>query len=210
VVVVTVIVVVVVVRFFHLVSVFFRSDRMLVRMFVPVRVMRIDPIGMMSVPPFAVVPFVTLVEVAVAFPISMIVGPFGMVSPHPAAIVLMPPVGFVPVVIGAVGAPSLGARQLSPRLGMVIHERLQIRMSFPPCPVVNQVGISRELLPQLGTFIDKVVKTLLVVILGRRNRRHRHREEHDRNSQHCSLMLHLDSLIPPGLDRFKIQQPICH
>ena len=36
-------------------------------MLVPIRMMLIDPVGMMVVPPVAIVPFVMFVEVAVAY-----------------------------------------------------------------------------------------------------------------------------------------------
>jgi len=69
-----------------------RGDRMLVRVLVPIRMMRIDSIGVMIVPPVAIVPFVTLVEIAFIAPFGMIFGPLGMVTVEPAAIVVMPPV----------------------------------------------------------------------------------------------------------------------
>jgi len=43
---------------------FFRGDRMLVRMLVPLGVMLIHPVGMMRRPPAAVMPLVMLVVVA--------------------------------------------------------------------------------------------------------------------------------------------------
>jgi hypothetical protein len=55
-------------------------------------------------------PFVMFVEVAFIPPVSMILGPFGMVGPHPAAIVIVPPVSFVPIVIRPVGSPSVVVR----------------------------------------------------------------------------------------------------
>ena len=94
----------------------------------------IDPVGMMVVPPVAIVPFVMLVEVAFITPVGMILGPFGMVGPHPAAIVIVPPVSLVPIVIGTVGAPSVVVRQLSPDVGMVLQERLQSQDAFPATP----------------------------------------------------------------------------
>src|SRR5258708_25719887 len=92
------------------VPVLFGRDRMLARMLVPIRMMRIDPVRVMVMPPVAIVPFVMLIEVAVASPVGMILGPFGMVGPHPTAIVLMPPVSLVPIVIGPVSAPSVVVR----------------------------------------------------------------------------------------------------
>jgi len=148
---VVVVVMVLLVLFFDGVLVLFGSDRVLARMLVPIRMMRIDPIGMMVMPPVAIVPFVMFVEVAVASPVRMSVGPFGMVGPHPGAIVIMPPVRLVPSVIGAIGAPSTAVGHLSPDVGMFLHERLQVRMPFSPRLVVDQVGISLELVPQFGT-----------------------------------------------------------
>ena len=89
---------------------FLRRDRVLVRMLVPIRMMLIDPVGVMVVPPVAIMPFVMFVEVAVASPIRMILGPFWMVRVHPAAIVLMPPVRLMPIVVRPVGAPSVVVR----------------------------------------------------------------------------------------------------
>src|SRR6266436_8040298 len=139
--------------------------------FRPVGMMIADPIGAMIGPPVAIMPFVTLVEIAFIAPFGMIFGPFGMMAVEPAAIVIVPPVSLVPIVIVAIGAPSVVVRHLSPDVRMGLHELLQSGMLFPPRPVVNQVGISIELLLQLGTFIDKVVEALFVVVLGRRNRR---------------------------------------
>src|SRR5271154_903896 len=96
-------------------------------------------------------PFVMLVVVAWAYacdrasPAGMRRGPFRMVLVYPAGIVLMPPVGIVPVIIGAVGAIAAAVRDLTPDLGMVLHELLQSRMFVPPFPVVDQAGISLQL-----------------------------------------------------------------
>ena len=51
----------------HVLMMFFRGDRMLVRMLVPLGVMLIDPIRMMRRPPAAVMPFVMLVVIARAY-----------------------------------------------------------------------------------------------------------------------------------------------
>src|SRR5258708_10237513 len=161
---------------------------MLVRMLVPMRMMRIYPSVVMVVPPVAIMPFVKLVEIAFIAPFGMIFGPLGMMTVEPAAIVVMPPVRLVPIAIRAVCAPSFVARQLSPGLGMVIHELSQVRMPFPPFPVVNQVRISLEIGLYRGTFVNKVVQALFVVVLSRRNRRHRHREENDRTSKRAFEM----------------------
>jgi hypothetical protein len=145
------VVVIVMLLVFDLVLVLFRCDGMLVWMLVPIGVMLIDPIGVMVVPPIAIVPFVMLIEVAVASPVRMSFDPFGMVLVHPTGIVLMPPVCLVPSVIGAVCTPSTAVGHLSPDVGMFLHERFQVRMLFPPRLVVDQVGISLDLSPQVGT-----------------------------------------------------------
>jgi hypothetical protein len=103
-------VVVVMVPLFDGVLVLLGRDRMLVRMLVPIRMVLIDPVGMMVVPPVAIVPFVMFVEVAFITPVGMILGPFGMMGPHPAAIVIVPPVSLVPSVIWAVRAPAVVVR----------------------------------------------------------------------------------------------------
>src|ERR1700722_18998721 len=174
---VVVVVMVLLVLLFHVVPVLLRGNRMLIGMLVPIRMMRIDPIGMMVVPPVAIVPFVSLVEVAFIAPFGMVLGPFRMVFIEPAAVVIVPPVGLVPFIVGTVGAPSIAAFHLSPDIGMVLHELPQPRMIFPPLFVVNQVGIPREFPLHLGMFVEPTVEARLVVILGRRNRgQHRHRE----------------------------------
>lgn len=105
-----VVVMVLLVLLFDGVLVLLGRDRMFVRVLVPIRMMRIDPVGMMVVPPVAIVPFVMFVEVAFITPVGMILGPFGMMGPHPAAIVIVPPVSLVPIVIGAVCAPAVVVR----------------------------------------------------------------------------------------------------
>jgi len=112
-------------------------------------------------------------SILVGFPVRMVLRPFGMVLVHPAGIVLMPPVSLVPTVIGTVGAPASGVRQLSPDVGMVLHEGLQIGVLFSESLVVNQAGIPLELRLQCGTLIEKCVQAFFLV-LGRRDRR-RHR-----------------------------------
>src|ERR1700722_3959573 len=168
------------------------GDRMLVRMLVPIRMMRIDPIGMMIVPPVAIVPFVSLVEVAFIAPFGMILSPFGMVFVEPAAVVLMPPVGLVPLVIRTVGTPSIAVFHLSPDVGMVLHELPQLRMLVSPIFVVNQVGIALEFALHRRVTVQKIVQALLVVKLSaRRRRHHRHREQHNQNGRHDLEMLHI-------------------
>src|SRR5208337_2553239 len=128
--------------------------------------------------------------VSVGSPVRMILGPFGMVGVHPTGIVLMPPVSLMPIVIGAVCAPAAVIWELSPDVGMVLHELLQIRVLMPEFPVVNQVGIPLQLLPQSGMLAEKIVQARFVV-LGRRDRRHRHCEQHDQNGWHDFEMLHM-------------------
>src|ERR1039458_7275708 len=82
--------------------------------------------------------------ISVGSPVCMILGPFGMVRVHPTGIVLMPPVSLVPIVIGAVCAPAAVTWELSPDVGMVLHELLQIRVLMAEFLVVNQVGIDRK------------------------------------------------------------------
>src|SRR5437867_1812829 len=58
----------------------------------PIRMMLFYPVAMIHSPPIAIVPFVMLVPVAIVVaPIRMVLGPFGMMTPEPVAIVLMPP-----------------------------------------------------------------------------------------------------------------------
>src|SRR5579863_6300906 len=180
-VVVIVVVVVLVVLLFHVLFVLFCGDRMLVGVLVPIRMMRIDPIGMMIVPPVAIMPFVSLVEVAFVAPFGMILSPFGMVFVEPGAVVLVPPISLMPLVIGTVGAPSVAAFHLSPDIGMVLHELPQLGMLFPPFSVVNQAGIPLELGLHVGMIVEETVQARLVVVLGRRHRRHRHRAQHNQN-----------------------------
>src|SRR5271166_2502524 len=131
----------------HVLMMFFRCDRMLVRMLVPLGVMLIDPVGMMLGPPAAVMPFVMLVVVAGAYasyacgraaPAGMSRGPLGMVLIYPVGIVLMPPVGIVPMFIGTVGAVAGAVGDLAPDLRIILHELLQSRMLVPPFSVVKQ------------------------------------------------------------------------
>ena len=108
----------------NLARVLLRSDWMLVGMLVPIRMMRIYPIGVMVVPPVAIVPFVMFIEIAFIAPFGMTFGPLGMVTVEPAAIVIVPPVSFVPRVVGSIVAPSFVASHLSPGVRMVLHELL--------------------------------------------------------------------------------------
>src|ERR1700731_4838338 len=141
---VVVVVMVLLVLLFHVVPVLLRGNRMFIGMLVPIRMMRIDPIGMMVVPPVAIMPFVSLVEVAFIAPFGMILGPFGMVFIEPAAVVIVPPVGLVPFIVGTVGAPSIAAFHFSPDVGLFLHDPPHPGFFFPPLFVVNQVGIPPE------------------------------------------------------------------
>src|SRR5512146_3005762 len=81
----------------------------------PVRMMPLDPSGIIFVPPVAVVPMMMVVPVAVAAaPLRIMLAPLGMMLPHPSGRVRMPPVRVMPFVMMAVSAPSVmlvGARR---------------------------------------------------------------------------------------------------
>jgi hypothetical protein len=63
----------------------------------PLMMMFTDPVGTVFVPPIAGMPLMTGVPIAVgAAPITMILGPFGVMPIDPAGMVFMPPIGIVP------------------------------------------------------------------------------------------------------------------
>ena len=64
----------------------------------PMRVMLLDPLRVLVEPPATVAPVMMVVPVAICEPpLAMVFGPFGMVLPEPSWMMIVPPVGVVPV-----------------------------------------------------------------------------------------------------------------
>ena len=90
-----------------------------------------------------------------------------MVLVYPAGIVLMPPVGVVPMFVGAVGAIAAAVRDLAPDLGIFLHELLQSRMLVPPFPVVNQAGIPLQLGLHILVAVEPFIQARFAVLRRR-------------------------------------------
>ena len=115
---------------------------LMLEMLAPLWVVVPDPVGATFFPPFARMPVVFFVEIAVTSPIGNTLEPLGVGTVSPVGVMLMPPVSLVPLVVGAVIAPEAVIMELAVDLRMVLHETLQLRVVAPVILVENQVGVS--------------------------------------------------------------------
>jgi hypothetical protein len=86
-----------------------------------------------------------------------------MIGIKPMTVVLMPPVGVVPLMLAVVVAPLL---QPVPDLWMALEVRFHRLVLHAPIAIVNHLRIRRDFLRVLGMAGKKLLKALASHIIG--------------------------------------------
>ena len=140
----------------------------------PIGTIRFYPIGILLVPPSAVMPLALLIVGAILIVPSRIErGPILMILIKPVGIVLMPPVGVAPLMLVVVVTPVGFRRSRGPvfivqglpyvRMGPEVM--LQLRILCAPVGVVEQPGIARECPRNVRVVREEISKALVSLVL---------------------------------------------